>query len=242
MKSVVLVAIPDPFRMELVQEACETSGYDVVLASDTGSALSILARSPASAVIADGACAELARILREDKELSTIPVVVTGHGDGGHAVYLREPLRVDDVQRVVHKVLRQAKDARRQQRSNQHVRAVGDVTGAGDIHHLRISLPYELTEAQRYRRPLGCVVLQAERGLIDAKFPTCLELIRETDLAFRTAPDEIVLLLPEADDSGVALVVGRIAGVCDDFRFGCVVVQGDQVPEDVVAAARTRLC
>ncbi len=242
MKAIVLVAITDPFRLELVQEACETVGYEVVLAADTASALSIIARQPPSVVIADGACAELASVLREDKELSAIPVVVAGAVGGGLKDGIREPLRVDEVQRVVRKVLRQAKDARRQHRSSHHVRAVGDVTGAGDIHHLRLSLPYELTEAQRYRRPLGCVVLQCERATIDAEFPRCLELIRETDLAFRTAPNEIVLLLPEADDSGVALVIGRIASVCADFRFGAVVVSGDQIPDDVVAAARTRLC
>ena len=228
----------DPFRMELVQEACETSGHQVVLAADTGGALSILARQSAALVIADGACAELSTILGQDRVFASIPVIVTGGvGEGS----LGEPLRVDEVQRVVRKVLRQAKDARRQHRSSHHVRAVGDITGAGDIHHLRLSLPYELTEAQRYQRPLGCVVMQAERAVIDAKFPECLELIRETDLAFRTAPDEVVLLLPEADDTGVALVVGRIAGACDTFRFGAVVVSGDQVPDDVVGAARTRL-
>ena len=242
MKAVVLVAIADPFRMELVQEACETSGHNVVLASDTDTALSILAREPASLVIADSACADLAGILREDRVLSSIPIVVTGDEGEGMVAFLGEPLRVDEVQRVVRKVLRQAKDARRQHRSSHHVRAVGDITGAGDIHHLRLSLPYELTEAQRYRRPLGCVVVRGERAVIDAKFPECLELIRETDLAFRTAPDEVVLLLPEADDSGVALVVGRIAGVCASFGFGAVVVRGDHAPDDVVAAARKRLC
>ena len=107
MKCVVLVAISDPFRMELVQEACESAGYDVLLASGTESALTIMARQPASVVITDDSCDDLVSILKNDRELSATPIVTTG-GDGTHATaVLRQPLRVDDVQRVLRKILRE---------------------------------------------------------------------------------------------------------------------------------------
>ncbi|MEM6958969.1 MAG: hypothetical protein AAF645_25025 [Myxococcota bacterium] len=246
MKSTVLVTVEDPFRMELVQEACETAGHQVMLAACAESALAVLARDACNLVIADAAYAGLAEVLHEDRELNELPVVLIGGESQRARAILREPLRALDVQQVVRRVLREAKDRRRRHRSSHALRAVGDITGAGDVHQLRLSLPYELTEAQRHNRALGCVVLQAEQGVIDRDFPRCLGVIRGTDLAFRTSPTEVVLLLPEADQTGVALVVGRMTTVSDKFRMGAIVLSGDELTDEqdgerLVSAARARL-
>lgn len=240
MNAVVLVAMADPFRMELVQAACESAGYSAVLANSLEEALDTLARDRTQLVIADEACAELATILGEDQAFAEIPIILAGDAQGplprGNA------LRVDDVQRVVRKVLREAKAKRRQHRSSHHLRVVGDITGAADVHHLKLTLPYELTQAERHGHPLGCVVLHGEPEIIDQEFPKCLPLIRETDFAFRTKPEEIVILLPEADECGVALVVGRLATATEAFRYGVVVTYGDHTPDSLVESARTRVC
>ncbi|MFT5355406.1 MAG: hypothetical protein ACI9KE_002625 [Polyangiales bacterium] len=241
MKSIVLVAVSDPFRMELIQEACETVGHQVVLASDTETALTVMARDPASLLIIDEECAMLTPILRADRELCDVPIIGIGEPTKGLSACLGEPLRVDEVQRVVRRLLRNAQESRRRRRSSRAMRAVTGA-GAGSLSQLRVSLPYEVTQAQRYRRPLGCVVIHGEQDLVSSGLPRCLGLIRESDQAFRTAPGEVVVLLPEADETGVALVVGRIAGVCDSFRFGVLVVNGDDAPMDLLEATRARVC
>lgn len=228
--------------MELIQEACETAGHEVILASDTETALTVMARDPASLLIIDEECAMIIPILRADRELGEVPIVGIGEATEGLTACLGEPLRVDEVQRVLRRLLRNAQESRRRRRSSRAMRAVTGDRSAGNLSQLRVSLPYEVTQAQRYRRPLGCVVIHGEQNLVSNELPRCLGFIRESDQAYRTAPGEVVVLLPEADETGVALVVGRIAGVCDSFRFGVLVVNGDDAPMDLLEATRARVC
>jgi diguanylate cyclase (GGDEF)-like protein len=97
-------------------------------------------------------------------------------------------------------------------------------SGVGGPHQLFQTLRYELSRARRFGRPLAAVglapegldriestlgVVKAEEALFEA-ISTIRARIRNVDRIFRDG-DAIVLLLPETDSTGAAILAERLA-------------------------------
>lgn len=248
MSTLVLIADSDPFNLRLLQELCEAAGYRVATASDGGEVLDTIARERPGLLLLDVAMPtldgfEVMRILKSDRELASIPVIlVTPEGDVdargrgielGAEDYLTKPYRVFDVQQRVRNALRlQAaeSDAAKALRRARNSEAVDSLTRAGTAQQLRITLNYEFTRASRYGHSLACVVIQlgnfeqivevsgqdgGEGALVQvaAGLRTC---VRAIDYLFRSDVDEFVLLLPETGQPGVDAVLHRIHSRAED--------------------------
>jgi PleD family two-component response regulator len=240
MSALVLVADPDPFDLRLLHEACEAAGYDVITAADGPDVLAMVARQPPDLLVLDARMSqidafEILRILKEDRSLMAIPVLlVSDEGDHqarrqaielGAEDTLTRPYRVFEIQQRVRNVLRATRrDRLGIPESAPPADQRDPVTGAGTPSQLLISLDYEHTRATRYGHPLTCMVVRvsnaaeiaassedgtADRamGLIGAGLKGC---IRAVDHLFRLRRDEFCILLPETDGHGAGYVLRRL--------------------------------
>lgn len=243
----MLVALADPFQLELVTEACEAAGYQVVTAANGEDALNALARRPPALVLAGADLErtnghELAKILWEDSKLERIPIILLGGGDEPLAVVsLPARPRVDRLQAAVRRSLAEARAERRRWRASEYPMPVGDdsETGAGSRAQLLLSLSYEITEAERTSRPLSCVVVRAEPVRVVGLARRALETLRASDLVFRPAPGELTLLLPETDESGLEVVLSRMKGDLEGVAIGSAIIPRRGVT-DPLKTARER--
>ncbi|MDH4282302.1 MAG: response regulator [Myxococcales bacterium] len=240
MSALVLVADPDPFNLRLLHEASEAAGYDVVTAADGTEVLAMIARRPPDLLVLDANISEIdafeiLRILKEDRSLVSIPVLlVTDEGnlearrrgiELGAEDYLTRPYRVFEIQQRIRTVLRATRrDRLGIPESTPPADQRDPVTGAGTPSQLLISLDYEHTRAERYGHPLSCIVVRLQnsneiaaenRGgnadqamaLIGGGLRAC---IRAVDQLFRLRRDEFCILLPETDDHGASYVLRRL--------------------------------
>lgn len=240
MSALVLVADPDPFNLRLLHEACEAAGYDVVTAADGPEVLAMVARRPPDLLVLDANISqidafEILRILKEDRSLVSIPVLlVTDEGDLerrrrgielGAEDYLTRPYRVFEIQQRVRTVLRATRrDRLGIPESSPPADQRDPVTGAGTPSQLLISLDYEHTRAERYGHPLSCIVVRltnsdeiASRSgdntadkamaLVGSGLRAC---IRAVDQLFRLRRDEFCILLPETGGEGAGFVLRRL--------------------------------
>ena len=240
MSAFLLVADHDPFNLRLLHEACEAAGHDVASAATGEDVLAMIARRPPDLLVIDDQIAgpdafEILKILKADRELERIPVLlVTSEGDMdaramglrlGAEDYVSRPYRVFEIQHRVRTVLRAARTNRA---------AAGDsippanqrdpVTGAGTASQLLISLDYEHTRAERYGHPLTCMLVRvtnapelaqsSEDGTSDRIMASVgaglNQCIRAVDYLFRGRRDEFCILLPETDNKGAAVVLRRL--------------------------------
>jgi diguanylate cyclase (GGDEF)-like protein len=181
---------------------------------------------------------EVLRILKADPRLAVIPVIlVTDEHDEesrargvelGADDYLARPLRVFEVQQRVRNALRMrhaesaAADATRRVRE---IDVIDPLTRAGTAPQLFITLHYEHVRAVRYAHPLGVAVVRlanlgelAATGGVDAADGALVQLVaglrlctRDIDQVFRASEDELALVMPETDATGVAVVVDRLS-------------------------------
>ena len=234
MSSVILIGDGDPFRLGLLEEACSSAGYDVVVALDGTSVLDMIAREPPSvllvhAQLADPSCREVIRVLRADPVLDGIPIVVVGHVDEPVDASLAEPLRVADLQDAVAKAAASARERRRKRReSSPPTTTSRDAeTGAGTRAQLLITLDYELTHAHRFRRPISAFLVQTNRADLVASVRALRGVLRAIDPVFRVDAFELVTLLPDTDAKGARTALRRAqAAVLPGTRIATVTVPG----------------
>jgi len=240
MSALVLVADPDPFNLRLLHEASEAAGYDVVTAADGTEVLAMIARRPPDLLVLDANISEIdafeiLRILKEDRSLVSIPVLlVTDEGnlearrrgiELGAEDYLTRRYRVFEIQQRIRTVLRATRrDRLGIPESTPPADQRDPVTGAGTPSQLLISLDYEHTRAERYGHPLSCIVVRLQNSneiamenqdgnadqamaLIGGGLRAC---IRAVDQLFRLRRDEFCILLPETDDHGTSYVLRRL--------------------------------
>ncbi len=242
MSSVVLLAEADPFDLKLLEEVCENAGYEVITASNGEEILDIIARDRPDLVVMDIAVPvmdglKVLRILKEDHDLSRIPVVMAAPVDDdelrakgielGAQDYITKPYRVFEVQQRIRNLIRVRSAENEAARARALVRnadVIDPETKAGTELQLHISLDYELTRAARYKHNLSCVLVKLKnagaiqmatdpvtRAEIFGKVGDVLRsCIRGIDHMFRSGSTEFALLLPETDKEGTAVVAGRI--------------------------------
>ena len=238
-KPLVLVAEQDPFQLELVQEACEAAGFEVVAALDGRRVLAQIARYRPSIVLMsdelqDPVGSEVAEILRADTELRTLPIVGIGPGIPTSDIHVDWPVRVERLQSVLWRSLRRARDTRRrirrqstQRRSLETDRA----TGAGTRGQMEITLHHELLIAARFRRPLGLLrVRVADGDSVPRVARRMMAVLRTTDLVFRLTTLELVAVLPETAAHEAAVARDRLwQGLESDERVAWVGVASTDV-------------
>ncbi len=89
----------------------------------------------------------------------------------------------------------------------------------GTAEQLAIALDYELTRAARFAGALGCIAVQLAPGpccSTDALAEFVREQVRTLDYVFCTPKADLVVLLPETDGAGTAIVAGRLASRLGD--------------------------
>lgn len=244
----MLVALADPFQLELVTEACESAGCQVVTAANGEDALNALARRPPALVLAGADLErtnghEIAKILAEDSKLDRIPLILLGARDEPLAdVTLPARPRVDRLQAAVRRSLAEARAERRRWRASEYPMSVGDdpETGAGSRAQLLLSLSYEITEAERTSRPLACVVVRAAPLRVVGIARRALQTLRASDLVFRPSPEELTWLLPETDEAGLDVVLARLEGDLEGAAVGSAIIPRPGV-SDPLKTARERI-
>lgn len=217
----VLVAEPDPFQLELFQEACEAAGFEVAAALDGERVLAQIARHPPSVVLMsdaleDPTAAEVAAILRDDEELRTLPIVAIGPGVPRCDIHVDRPVRVERIQSVLWRSLRKARDTRRRIRTESAPRLSLETdprTGAGTRGQMEITLHHELLLAARFRRSLGILRVRAQDSDSLARVAQrMMRVLRESDLVFRSSELELVAVLPETDVVEASVARERLVG------------------------------
>jgi two-component system cell cycle response regulator len=267
--ALVLVGDEDHFNLLLLEEVCDAAGYRVATASDGAELLDMVARERPDVVLVDAALPrldgfEILRILKADKDLLEIPVlVIAAHEDvdgRSRAVSLgaedcvSKPYRVFELQQRIKNALR----AVRGDSAARSTPAV-PVPAAATRAELGTSLEYELTRAERYGHPVTLVRLVFDHGAPSAAMSLRVALLdaaraclRASDRVFATGEREIALLLPETDEAGAAIVAARIrarATALPDFHsalggpeavrvgFACARGQGVRDPGALLSAA-----
>lgn len=114
----VLVVDDDPDMREVLAVALRSQGYDVATVGNARDALTHLRSTPETCMIVldlmlpGMAAARFAEVLRRDRSLAWIPVVVlSGAEDGandaralGARVFLRKPVDVEALRRALHRI------------------------------------------------------------------------------------------------------------------------------------------
>ena len=237
--TVVLIAESDPRNLAMLQEVCEAAGYLVQTASERSGALASVSRRRPDLVLVDVALPgsvgasgglEVLRALKSDRDLSTIPVLVTtGTGDEearraslelGAEDYLPRPYRVFEIHARVRNTLRRALLERLSEPEEAG-------SSAGSPSQLPITLAYEMQRAVRFGHALACVSIvlpglrrsgegrehgvalrvEAQASELVARARTC---VRGIDHLFRASADELVAILPETTAAAAAAVVARL--------------------------------
>jgi two-component system, cell cycle response regulator len=182
MSAKILVVDDDENTRQLLVELCETSGYQVVAASDGESALEVAWREAPDAILLDVMLPKLdgftviERLRAEEKTRNTPVLILTAISDmegkvrgveAGANDYLTKPLKLFEVQTRL-KAAMEASTYRRQLEAAQteiaELRGADSLISAGTYSQLKPSLEYEMNRARRYGRPLACVAV----GLMDA--------------------------------------------------------------------------
>ncbi|MCG8554956.1 MAG: response regulator [Proteobacteria bacterium] len=256
MSLLVLVAASDPFNLGLLSDLCQHMGCRVATAADGGAALDIVARSRPDLIVLEAALpimdgCEVTRILKSDRNLAEIPVLLVTRADdpeeraqclaAGAADCLTSPFKVTETQERVRRALRGLRRSgpsaiagplQRERPSHPPYELADELTGAGTLSQLHITLDYEFIRSVRYGHALTCLVLRvadydaviADSGLAAAqqhlvkaaeKLAVC---VRGVDQVFRSAADEFAILLPETNRRGAAAVVKRIRQALDSFQ------------------------
>lgn len=251
-KPLVLVAAKDPFQLELLQEACEAAGFEVVAAMDGQRALAQIARHPPSIVllsdaIEDPSGDEVASVLRGDEELRTLPVVAIGPGVPQSDIHIDRPIRVDRLQSVLWRSLRRARDTRRRLRTESALRLSLDLdaaTGAGTRGQMEITLHHELLLAARFRRPLGLLRVRVEAvDAVPKVAHRMMDVLRETDLVFRLSDRELAAILPETQQHEGAVARDRLCaslGADEQIRWVGVASSDGRLDASALLAAALR--
>jgi DNA-binding NtrC family response regulator len=117
----------------------------------------------------------------------------------------------------------------------------------GAASYLDERLAAEVDRATRYHRPLGLVALRLQGPGIDAALDRIAGILRRMDCLAEYAPDEYVVILPEADRAATESTARRIAAegraLGDiEIRLGVAAVPGaGQGPGDLLGRARAAL-
>jgi len=179
---------------------------------------------------------EIMRILKADADTSTIPVIlitnaneVGARSEGiglGADDYISKPYRVFEVQQRIRNALRvrAAEDEAAKMRDSFIPGTIDPLTRTGTSQQLTISLEYEFTRAVRYGHALTCMVVRLDNyqdivkamgqdagdGTLVSMATGLRACIRGIDHLFRSDLHEFVILLPETDEAGAAVVRARI--------------------------------
>jgi CheY-like chemotaxis protein len=247
----VLIVDDDPFNTALLGDICRSGGFEVTVAGDGQEALERARAETPDAVLLDlmmprldgfGTCLAF----KADPALAPIPVLIMTAVDDvasrlrglevGADDYLTKPFRPMEV-------LGRLKEAL-------HVRSSSDgvpvmPAGVGDFSDLRRDLSRETSRANRYRRPLCCAVvlprpsgtplgLERRRWIAEHSAQLLVSL-RGSDRVYLLGTEEIVVLLPECDGSGIEPALARIRVALGtesrSFHVGAVGYEGGDPAE-----------
>ncbi len=118
----------------------------------------------------------------------------------------------------------------------------------GSASFLEDRLAAEVDRAVRYRRPLGLLMLRVEGGTTDAVLERMVGVLRRMDILCEYGPDELAIIVPEADREGAdaaARVIARAArGPGDEaaVHVGLATYPDDGAEaEELVSRARAAL-
>lgn len=134
---------------------------------------------------------------------------------------------------------------------------IDSLTGFYDRHFLEQHLVTELSRSQRHGYPLNLLLLdlsnfkeinreygEAAGNAVLKEFSDRLRRsVRSSDVAFRTGPDEFLILLPESSSARVPHVLARLSGVEADhrgqkipvrFSAGWTAYQADEPSEQIL--------
>jgi CheY-like chemotaxis protein len=257
----VLIVDDDPFNTALLGDICRSGGFEVAVAGDGEEALERARAEAPDAVLLDlmmprldgfGTCLKM----KADPVLRPIPVLIITAVDDvasrlkglevGADDYLTKPFRPLDVLGRIKEAL--------------HVRSSADAVpmlpaGVGDFSDLRRDLAGETSRANRYRRPLCCAVVLPRpsgtpyglerRRWIAEHAAQLLVSLRGSDRIYLLGTEEIVVLLPECDGSGIEAALGRIrvalGAEARSFYVGAVGYEGGDPAELVRRGLDTAL-
>ncbi len=240
-----MIADSDPFNLGLLQEACESAGYEVIVALTGPEVLDAVARLRPHVVLLHAGLAkmdglEVIGILKADERLAHIPIICATAADdeekqqqsldAGAIDYVVRPYRVFEVQRRIRVAIR----------STRTIPPPMSIVPPPSASQLQLTVEYELTRAQRYGHELSCVVVVAEKS--PALLAEVRDCIRAVDQLFHT-DDGYVVLLPETDAAGADVVRNRMGERTASVDPGARVGHGTAHPElssgaDLVTLAR----
>ncbi len=90
----------------------------------------------------------------------------------------------------------------------------GGLLQPGTAEQLAIALDYELTRAARFVGALGCIAVELAPGpycSVETLAEFVREQVRTLDYVFSTPNEDLVVLLPETNRAGTAIVAERLA-------------------------------
>lgn len=232
----ILVVDDDKFNVSLMREICERAGYEVDEASDGVVALERVAAQKPDALLLDvmmprldgyGVC----QALKDDPETADIPVLMVTAVDDvearikaldrGADDYITKPFKPSEIVDRIAKALRFSEAQNRiAAAAADQVRLADPSVQVGDYAALRRDLFNEVARAERHERTLACISVIPRRGMAPngaqraawiAEVASGLNAgARSGDKVYLLGSEELVVLLPECEESGVPAAVQRI--------------------------------
>jgi len=164
------------------------------------------------------------------------------HMSGTRSIVSRADLGGIGVIQAVHHLLERRKLREQLFRASKHLKEISirdELTGLYNHRHFNELLTGEVRKANRYRRPLGLVILSIknftainealghEEGdrILVAAARAIRDTIREVDLPTRYGDNEFAVILPESEEEAARIVAKRIA---DALIEGALPARGER--------------
>lgn len=163
---------------------------------------------------------------------------------GKTSIITPEDLTSMGIIRAVHHMIERQKLQKQLKKASVHLKELtirDELTGFFNNHHFHDVLAGEVKKANRYKRPLGLVIISVKNfGVIDkalghtegdrvlAKMADTIRgMVRDVDVPARYGDNEFAIILPESDEDGAKIVAKRIHDVFEDFKLE---TDGDPIP------------
>ena len=238
----VLVVDDDPDARQLMKSVLEIEGYRVVEACSGGEALELAAVEPVDVVLLDVIMPgmgglDCCRLLKSMFAETLVPVVlVTARDDVDSKVdglrrgaddYVGKPYDPRELVARVHSAIRvkQQHDAVRAAKERlEAVASHDELTGLYNYRYLQSRLTEEFARAERYREPLGCVMVDVDHfksfndryghdvgdAVLAEVAQRMRDSVREVDVVARYGGEEFLMVLPSTPYEGAVVVAERV--------------------------------
>ncbi len=231
----VLIVDDDRFNQSLLRDVLAAAGYEVDTASDGAEAVERVRASRPSLVLLDVMMPRVdgfaaLRAIRAEASLAPTGVLVVSAVDAaesrlaalelGALDYLVKPLRPSEIRARVATAL-----------ALLEARGGAPDPRVGDFSDLQRELGRELARADRSSAALGCLSVVPRAGTPpDPKAASRVarklaDLLRGSDRVYLLSAAELVALLPECGEAGLAPLLARVRGALEGepFAAGAVV-------------------